>query len=350
MSLQNINRSPEYIKHIVASRIFESSPLVVVDVGARGGFEDFWSVYHSQIKSVGFEVDIKECDKLNKRSSKTGNRFFPFALHQDRGRRTFYITAHPGSSSFYLPDTNYCQRFVNARANLSVVKTVSMDTIGFDSFANENGINNVDFMKIDTEGCELDILKGAIGTLKKSVVGLSIEVEFCPIHNGQPLFSDVDLFLRPLGFKLFDMALYRLVKKVSSQRDFAPFTGSDEQGQVVCGQALYLRDGVSEIESQILLEDGWDDMKILKLASIMELFRLPDCAIELIQVSHRKGFLQNIDVGHIIDLLARSVAKKKVVVGRTKQLSIRFLPHCVSLKAYNFLVKLRDLINEILNI
>lgn len=238
---------------------------------------------------------------------------------------------------------------MHGEENKSVVKTIDINTVDFDSFASENGINKVDFIKLDTEGCELDILKGAIGVLKKSVIGLSIEVEFYPFHKGQPLFSDVDSFLRPLGFKMFDMALYRHARKVLPQRESSPLSGPDKQGQVLWGQALYMRDGVSEIESSISLEDGWDDMKILKLASIMELFCLPDCAIELIQVAQRKGFLRGKDVDHLIDLLTRSVVRKKVVIGRTKQLSVKFLPRSISLKVRNFLVKLRYLIDEIIN-
>jgi len=350
VSLQNINPSPRLTEHLVASQAFASEPLMIVDVGARGGLEPHWSLYRDQVRLLGFEADVKECERLNQHELKTGNRFFPVALHESKGKRTFYVTALPDSSGFYPPDTNFCQRLVNAGANLSVVKTVEMDTVDFDSFANENGINEVDFIKLDTEGSELDILKGAIGVLKKSVVGLSIEVEFCPFHKGQPLFSDVDSFLRPLGFRLFDMALYRHARKVLPQRESAPLSGPDKQGQVLWGQALYLRDGVSEIESQISFYDGWADMKILKLASIMELFCLPDCAIELIQVAQRKSFLQSRDVEHLIDLLTRSVVRKKVVIGRTKQLSVRFLPRPVILKVRNFLVTLRDLINEILNI
>lgn len=363
--LKNINSSPSFTQHLVASLTFASEPFVVVDIGARGGFESHWSFYGDQVRLIGFEADVEECERLNQQASSSRNRFFPYALHQNRGKRIFYVTAYPASSGFYPADTKYVQRFPD-EVNLSVVKTLEMDTVDFDSFASENGIDYVDFMKLDTEGSELDILKGAIGFLKKTVIGLSVEVEFFQWHKEQPVFSDVDSFLRPLGFSLFDLAIYRHSRKALPVPTSSPIPGPVERGQVIWGQALYLRDGVDEIESSSVLEDGWGDIKVLKLASIMELFCLPDCAIELIQVAQRKEFLQGKDVDHLIDMLVpqrgkivsyneylehlRIIKRRGYLhkIERATSLSTRFLPRPVRLKVRDFLVKLKDLIDEIL--
>lgn len=368
MSLKNINSFPRLTKHLVASRAFASEQLTVLDIGARGGFEVHWGCYGDQVKLIGFEADVEECERLNQQVSNSGIRFFPVALHKDRDKKTFYVTALPAASGFYPTDISFCQRFVDIGVTHSVVKTLEMDTVGLDSSASENGISSVDFMKLDTEGCELDILRGATGILKKSLLGLSIEVGFLPLRKDQPVFSDVDSFLRPLGFRLFDLAIYRHARKALPPLTSSPILRSAEQGQVVWGQALYLRDGVSEIESSNLLQDSWDDMKVLKLASIMELFCLPDCAVELIQVAQSKGFLQGRDVDHLIDLLVPSVGRRKATTyneyveylrmakrrgylhkfERAKQLAIRILPRPVLLVVHDFLIKVKGLIDEIL--
>jgi len=366
MSLKNINSSPIFTQHLVASGAFASEPLVVVDIGARGGFEQHWSFYGDQVKFVGFEADPEECERLNQQASNSRSRLFPVALHQDRGKKTFYVTAYPSSSGFYPVDMKQVQRFPD-KVNLAVVKTLEMDTVDFDSFASENHIDYVDFMKLDTEGSELDILKGAIRFLKKSVMGLSVEIEFQQWHQEQPVFSDVDSFLRPLGFRLFDLAIYRSSREALPVPTSSPIPGPVERGQVVFGQALYLRDGVNEIESSSVIEDGWDDIKLLKLASIMELFCLPDCAIELIQVAQQKGFLQGRNTDYLSDLLAASVAGDKVSykeylenlrmvkrrgyvnnIEHGRQLAGKFLPRPVRQSIGVSLIKLRDLINNIL--
>ncbi|MBI4595537.1 MAG: FkbM family methyltransferase [Candidatus Tectomicrobia bacterium] len=311
MALKNINLSPRFTKHLVASRAFERKPLVTVDVGARGGFEEHWSCYGDQMKLIGFEADVNECERLNRQESGLGKRFYPVALHQNIGRRTFYCTAYPAGSGFYQPDMKQVQRFPD-KVNLAVVKTIELDTAGFDSFASDNAIDYVDFLKLDTESTELDILKGAARSLKKSVIGLSIEIWFQPWHIGQPVFCDVYSFLRPLGFRLFDLALYRMSREALPEATPSLIPGPTKQGQVISGEALYLRDGASEIAAESILEDGWDDIKILKLASIMELFCLPDCAAELIQVAHRQGFIQNRDVNNLADLLVPGTGGKYV--------------------------------------
>ena len=298
MSLKNINYSPRFTKYLVASRAFEQEPLIIVDIGARGGFEQHWSLYGDEVKIIGFEADPEECERLNQQASNSGNRFFPVALHQNRGKKEFYVTAFPDSSGFYRADMEFWQRFPEELLFV-VEKTIEIDTVDFDSFASKNHIDSVDFIKLDTEGSELDILKGAIKSLRSQVLGVSIEVEFFPVHKDQPVFSDVDSFMRQMGFCLFDLATCRLARK-----SLKPSYGiSVDYGQILVGDALYLRDGVNEIDSSSSLEGGWDNIKVLKLASIMELFGLPDCAIELIQVGHRKGLLQGWDVDNLIDLL-----------------------------------------------
>jgi FkbM family methyltransferase len=311
MSLKNINTSPKLIEHLVASGAFSEKCLLVVDVGARGGFEKHWSWYGDQVKLFGFEADTKECERLNRQNTQNGNRFFPTALHRDRGRKPFYITAYTSSSGFFQPDAQKLQRFPD-RVNLSVVQAVEMDTTDFDSFARENNIDYVDFMKLDAEGLELEIMKGATGFLDTSVIGLSIEVWFQQMHIDQPVFSEVDLFLRQHGFTLFDLSTNRIGREALPVPTISPVPGPVDTGQISTGQALYLRDAAPEIGLSVSGGIGWNDVRVLKLASIMELFCLQDCAVELLQVSRKNGLLHNWDVDKLVDLLVPQVNNKRV--------------------------------------
>ena len=74
-----------------------------------------------------------------------------------------------------------------------------IETIDLDTFVSENKIGNVDFLKIDVQGAELDIFKGATKTLKNSLFIIS-EVEFLKIYENQPLFGDVSNFLSDNDF------------------------------------------------------------------------------------------------------------------------------------------------------
>jgi len=57
VSLKNINPFPRFTRHLVASGASASELLVVVDVGARRGFEQHWSTYGNQVRLIGFEAD-----------------------------------------------------------------------------------------------------------------------------------------------------------------------------------------------------------------------------------------------------------------------------------------------------
>ena len=67
------------------------------------------------------------------------------------------------------------------------------------------------------------------------MLGLKVEVEFSPIYQDQPLFSDVDTYVRQFGFALFDLFRHRY-RRQNYPRDL------NTRGQLLCGHAFYLKD------------------------------------------------------------------------------------------------------------
>ena len=59
---------------------------------------------------------------------------------------------------------------------------------------------NPDFVKLDTQGTELYILKGMQHTLTRSIFSVEVEVEFIEMYQDQPLFNEVDSFMRERRF------------------------------------------------------------------------------------------------------------------------------------------------------
>lgn len=81
----------------------------------------------------------------------------------------------------------------------------------------------IDILKLDLQGYELEALKGCGQLLKNSKI-ITTEVEFVYLYEDQPLFSDIDVFLRKKGFNLLN--LYDL------------YTHPD--GKLTSGDAVYL--------------------------------------------------------------------------------------------------------------
>lgn len=177
--------------------------LVVVDVGCRWGFADPFINRLDMFRLYGFDPDKEECERLEQLYSTDRITLIPLGLADHEGTSRLHLTHEPACSSMYVPDSrlteNYpaldCARKVNEQ---------EMEHTTLDMWATGSGIEYVDHIKIDTQGSELLVLKGAENLLGK-VRSLELEVEFNPIYQGQPLFSDVDTFLRQHGFVLWKL-------------------------------------------------------------------------------------------------------------------------------------------------
>ena len=292
MGHRRINPNPTMTRWLVEQLgAFKQAPMVVCDVGARGGVEPQWRVLGNQAEFIEFEPDREECDRLNQvhtqqtRQTATAphHRVYPVALGKRRENRPFSICRYAGGSSFYPADMDFIRRFPAEHGQqLEVINTLELETIPFDELAQIEKISPIDFLKLDVEGCELDILQGAEQVLQHGVLGLSLEVLFHTTMRHQPPFYAIDQFLQSRGFQLFDLDIYRHARH-TLDLPMGPF-GDTQIGQVLWGQALYLRDGVAAaLSSDHHSSFDWTALRILKLATLMELFTLPDCALELLQ-------------------------------------------------------------------
>jgi hypothetical protein len=60
------------------------------------------------------------------------------------------------------------------------------------------------WLKIDTQGYEAEVLKGAVGLLDR-VAGLECELSILPLYDGQPLIDEMIRSLYQKGFRLVEV-------------------------------------------------------------------------------------------------------------------------------------------------
>lgn len=197
--------------------------LTYIDVGAAGELDSKWRRQITERKNVdyiGFEPDS--------RSYESGNLTrLPVALGELERRRHLHLTAKPQVSSLLRPSKAVLQRYQDV-SRFDVVGLTEMSVTPIDALALRG---KYFFMKLDTQGTELEILRGATATLSKTL-GIVVEVEFQQIYEKQPLFSDLDPWLRQHGFTLEDFVT---LKRWTRREGGGP-------GQLVFGDALYLKD------------------------------------------------------------------------------------------------------------
>ncbi len=208
--------------------------LQLIDVGARGGLHPRWTPFLSHIDAYGFECDSSECARLN--ASGAGIRFLPHALGEHDGERAVLnITRQPGCSSLLKPNAAVCSAYPYG-PQLDVLANYPVELARLDSICRAEGLRP-DVLKIDTQGTELAILRGA-GDLLSHMLVVELEVEFVEQYEGQPLFSDVDQFMRRNGFGLRGL-------KRSCWRMREGVGRTSHGGQLVHADALYVRNGLA---------------------------------------------------------------------------------------------------------
>jgi FkbM family methyltransferase len=209
----------------------------VVDVGAMWLGSDA-DAHASLVKAglarvVGFEPAPGECDRLNNLGL-PNHRYLPYFVG-DGTKRKFHLTNKPMTSSLYEPNTRLLSRFQLLEELTRTVEVSEVQTRRLDDMPE---VTNIDYLKIDVQGAELDVIRGAEHHLKNAVV-VQTEVEFAPMYKGQPLFADVDAALRARGF-----ALHSLISLMG--RAFKPFLAPNDPArplrQHLWGDAVYVKD------------------------------------------------------------------------------------------------------------
>ena len=208
----------------------------VVDIGANP--IDSEPPYAAMLRAgaaevVGFEPNPAALAVLKARGG-AAERYFPYAVGDGR-RHTLHICQAPGMTSLLPPDPAVLGLFHGFPDWGRVLATEEIDTVRLDDVADTEGVQ---LLKLDIQGAELMVLRHATARLKTALV-IQVEVEFLPLYVGQPLFSEVELFLRGHGFVLhrFFPLVSRAYRPVLVNND--PYAGL---GQVVWADAVFVRD------------------------------------------------------------------------------------------------------------
>lgn len=259
------------------------APFGCLDIGARGGVIEDIRPLGRAAHVYGFEPDKAECSRLNDHLGTNGHpfgrlRYLPVALGPREERRTLHIMRHEGASSLLSPDPAVTDRFTARTDYFNVARKATVDTLPLDRVIDDHGLTDIVYVKIDVEGFELDILKGAEQLLESGLLALRAEVAFLPCRIGQPDFGEMAAYLKhfhlmPMGFlHLADWRSLTAVKHPRKASGPIPFS----RGQTVHGDALFLRD------PSTLDEDSDAGIQArLRLACLALLYDYVDVAYDL---------------------------------------------------------------------
>ncbi len=243
-SLNSVSEN-KYFKRSGLYDSFRKQPLGFIDIGGAGGVHPNVSAFASLTRCTCFEPDKKAYQEIEKQYERfnpfSGMTIFNVALSKKAGQRKLYITKSPVNTSLLKPEEELVKRYdVKGfrRLRTATVMTESLDKIVFEN--RKVMCRPGEFIKIDCQGAEYEILQGAKKTIDTNCVALLLEVEFFKIYKGQRLFSEVDLYLRKGGFQLYGMyPHYISAKKIDRQR-------CDTEERIIWADVLYFKDPVKK--------------------------------------------------------------------------------------------------------
>lgn len=299
-------------ERIVELGLWGSSPFFLADVGCSGGIDGRWRSFGPRLQGVGFDPLVAEIERLNTLRADAGMVYeaacvtshnyeerFPSAERNDRvasrDNQPFHRTSAFAAQG--RTATSYTQQVFNAGAPV----VLSQRHVTLDDWATQNQ-RPVDFIKIDTDGTDIAVLLGAERLLSEgSVLGVRIEAQFHgPIHPFANTFPNIDGILRNHGFTLFDLSQRRYSRAALPDAFFGPRPGRTRTGQLLWGDALYLRDLAPADYEQMFAREVSSE-HVMKLACLFDLFDLPDCAAELL--TSRGNFLDPVVREELLDHL-----------------------------------------------
>ncbi len=208
--------------------------ITVLDVGAAPSEVPSYQglLEAGRVRLIGFEPD-ELAHQLLAATYGDPHQFFPYFVG-DGQPATFYETNWTLTGSLFEPNTELLRHFQQLAELVTPVATHTVETVRLDDI---EAIDTVDFIKIDVQGSELRVFQHAQRILSQTLV-IQTEVEFLELYKEQPLFADVDAFLRSQGFQF-------LMFWGFGARALKPLLMNNNPGQgnqMLWSDAVYLRD------------------------------------------------------------------------------------------------------------
>ncbi|NGX63592.1 MAG: hypothetical protein KR126chlam6_01004, partial [Candidatus Anoxychlamydiales bacterium] len=246
--------------------LLDSNLFTLIDVGATGGMDGSWNEIKKNCHYITFDPD----PRAQIISSYAKHTNYNYALWSEKkDNLPFYLTKYPEASTLFQLNKTTLSSFLNSECH----EQIKISKINANSI--ENSLNDpFDFIKVDAEGADLEILKGAEKFLKDSCLGIEVEVSFINRHKNAPYFSETDSYIRNLDFVLMDLQTEKWIRKNNT---FSTKTNP----QLIWGNAIYVLSKESLLKKLKTLSQEKRDLIFTKYIMILLIYHFHDYAIEL---------------------------------------------------------------------
>jgi hypothetical protein len=230
---------------------------VLVDVGASGTPPRLWRDLASLSYYVGFDPDRRELTEDNSFGFRRFVIFNKAVTETDRQELEFYMTASPYCSSALKPNPkNLCEySFTDL---FRVERTTMVPATTLESALRESRLGYIDWLKLDSQGKDLDILCSLGDVIGRRLLVLDIEPGVTDFYEGENTFSPAHSYLLENDFWLSRARFQKCARISKATREVLAPYGTELSllpGNPTAVEAQYVRTLGHLVSTQAALRD-----------------------------------------------------------------------------------------------
>lgn len=200
-------RTKKFIRYLNAH--YPNLCITFLDAGARGGMIQAgafkYLLYCKNKKLYAIEPDEVEAERLRKLNQ------YDF-VYQDiiadfTGEAIFYVAEGSRYSSSYRKIDWEWAKYLDTEER--PFKKIKEKPVKVKKMIDIHLTTPINFLKVDIEGCEMDMLASSDPTFFKELVGLRLETRAVPFWKGQGVTDEVLTFLKEKGLFLLQVESYK---------------------------------------------------------------------------------------------------------------------------------------------
>jgi FkbM family methyltransferase len=151
---------------------------VLVDVGASGSIHAPWYSFAKESVFVGFDPDKRELDPMLGEAFKQHHVMDKVVVGPGKGDAVpFHLTAHPACSSMLKPNFPVLNAYLFADL-FTIERNSTVAAITLQNALDATQIEAVDWLKVDSQGCDLDVLEGLDKARRDRLLCVEVEPDF----------------------------------------------------------------------------------------------------------------------------------------------------------------------------
>jgi FkbM family methyltransferase len=200
------------------NELFAEKPIVFVDIGASGTPPAAWRALAAISSYIGFDPDQRALREDNSYGFLRFIMVNKAVTDVESQEVEFYLTASPYCSSTLKPNLETLAHY-EFTDRFRVEKSTQVSAVRLDTALRSVGLDYIDWLKLDSQGKDLDIYRSLNASTSSHILVLDIEPGIMDFYKGENTFAPAHVYLLESGFWLSKVHLQQYARISKSTRE-----------------------------------------------------------------------------------------------------------------------------------